>query len=34
MLQALPSVIEALIERGFDFVTVPELLESGRELSA
>jgi peptidoglycan/xylan/chitin deacetylase (PgdA/CDA1 family)/GT2 family glycosyltransferase len=34
MLQALPFVIEALIERGFDFVTIPELLESERTLSA
>jgi peptidoglycan/xylan/chitin deacetylase (PgdA/CDA1 family)/GT2 family glycosyltransferase len=34
MLQALPFVIETLIERGFDFVTIPELLESERELSA
>jgi peptidoglycan/xylan/chitin deacetylase (PgdA/CDA1 family)/GT2 family glycosyltransferase len=34
MLQALPFVIEALIERGFDFVTIPELLESEREFSA
>jgi len=34
MLQALPFVIETLKERGFDFVTIPELLESERELSA
>ncbi|MGA8849336.1 MAG: polysaccharide deacetylase family protein [Dehalococcoidia bacterium] len=34
MLQALPFVIEALMERGFDFVTMPELLESEREISA
>jgi peptidoglycan/xylan/chitin deacetylase (PgdA/CDA1 family)/GT2 family glycosyltransferase len=34
MLQALPFVIEALIEKGFDFVTIPELLESEKELSA
>jgi peptidoglycan/xylan/chitin deacetylase (PgdA/CDA1 family)/GT2 family glycosyltransferase len=34
MLQALPFVIEALTERGFDFVTIPELLESEGELSA
>jgi peptidoglycan/xylan/chitin deacetylase (PgdA/CDA1 family) len=34
MLQALPFVIETLIERGFDFVTIPELLESEREISA
>jgi peptidoglycan/xylan/chitin deacetylase (PgdA/CDA1 family) len=27
MLQALPFVIETLRERGFDFVTIPELLE-------
>ena len=27
MLQALPLVIETLKERGFDFVTIPELLE-------
>ncbi|MFP3879991.1 MAG: glycosyltransferase [Dehalococcoidia bacterium] len=27
MLQALPFLIEALSERGFDFVTIPELLE-------
>jgi peptidoglycan/xylan/chitin deacetylase (PgdA/CDA1 family) len=33
MLQALPFVIETLKERGFDFVTIPELLESERELS-
>ena len=34
MLQALPFVIETLMERGFDFVTIPELLESEGELSA
>jgi peptidoglycan/xylan/chitin deacetylase (PgdA/CDA1 family)/GT2 family glycosyltransferase len=34
MLQALPFVIETLIERGFEFATIPELLESERELSA
>ncbi|HXZ30152.1 MAG TPA: polysaccharide deacetylase family protein [Dehalococcoidia bacterium] len=34
MLQALPFVIESLIERGFDFVTIPELLEAEREISA
>ncbi len=34
MLQALPVVIETLMERGFDFVTIPELLESEEELSA
>jgi peptidoglycan/xylan/chitin deacetylase (PgdA/CDA1 family)/GT2 family glycosyltransferase len=34
MLQALPFVIETLIERRFEFVTIPELLESERELSA
>jgi peptidoglycan/xylan/chitin deacetylase (PgdA/CDA1 family)/GT2 family glycosyltransferase len=34
MLQALPFVIETLKERGFDFVTIPELLEFERELSA
>jgi peptidoglycan/xylan/chitin deacetylase (PgdA/CDA1 family)/GT2 family glycosyltransferase len=34
MLQALPFVIETLIERGFQFVTIPELLESEGELSA
>jgi peptidoglycan/xylan/chitin deacetylase (PgdA/CDA1 family)/GT2 family glycosyltransferase len=34
MLQALPFVIETLKERGFDFVTIPELIESERELSA
>jgi len=33
MLQALPFVIETLRERGFDFVTIPELLESEREPS-
>ncbi len=34
MLQALPFVIETLLERGFEFVTIPELLESEAELSA
>jgi len=34
MLQALPFVIETLMEKGFDFVTVPELLESEEEISA
>jgi len=34
MLQALPFVIETLKERGFDFVTIPELIESEKELSA
>jgi peptidoglycan/xylan/chitin deacetylase (PgdA/CDA1 family) len=34
MLQALSFVIETLLERGFEFVTIPELLESERELSA
>jgi peptidoglycan/xylan/chitin deacetylase (PgdA/CDA1 family) len=34
MLQALPFVIETLMERGFEFVTIPELLESEEELSA
>ncbi len=34
MLQALPFVIETLMERGFDFVTIPELLEPEEELSA
>ena len=33
MLQALPFVIETLKERGFDFVTIPELLELEREPS-
>jgi peptidoglycan/xylan/chitin deacetylase (PgdA/CDA1 family) len=33
MLQALPFVIETLKERGFDFVTIPELLESDGEHS-
>ena len=33
MLQALPFVIETLMERGFAFVTIPELLESEKELS-
>jgi len=28
MLQALPQIIDALKQKGFDFVTVPELLES------
>ncbi len=34
MLQALPFVIETLIERGFEFVTIPELLELGEQVSA
>jgi peptidoglycan/xylan/chitin deacetylase (PgdA/CDA1 family)/GT2 family glycosyltransferase len=34
MLQALSFVIETLLERGFEFVTIPELLESERELPA
>ena len=34
MLQALPFVIETLMERGFEFATIPELLESAGELSA
>jgi peptidoglycan/xylan/chitin deacetylase (PgdA/CDA1 family) len=34
MLQALPQIIDALKQKGFDFVTMPELLESERELSA
>jgi peptidoglycan/xylan/chitin deacetylase (PgdA/CDA1 family)/GT2 family glycosyltransferase len=34
MLQALPFVIGTLKERGFDFVTIPELLEPEEELSA
>ena len=34
MLQALPFVIGTLKERGFDFVTIPELLESEGEFSA
>jgi hypothetical protein len=34
MLQALPFVIETLMERGFEFVTIPELLDSVAELSA
>ncbi len=34
MLQALPFVIETLLERGLEFVTIPELLESESELSA
>jgi peptidoglycan/xylan/chitin deacetylase (PgdA/CDA1 family)/GT2 family glycosyltransferase len=34
MLQALPFVIETLLERGFEFVTIPELLESEGPLSA
>ncbi len=33
MLQALPLVIEPLKKRGFDFVTIPELLESDGEPS-
>jgi peptidoglycan/xylan/chitin deacetylase (PgdA/CDA1 family)/GT2 family glycosyltransferase len=31
MLQALPSIIESLKKRGFDFVTIPELLELAEE---
>ena len=34
MIQALPFVIGALKKRGFDFVTIPELLESEVEFSA
>jgi peptidoglycan/xylan/chitin deacetylase (PgdA/CDA1 family) len=34
MLQGLPFVIETLLERGFEFVTIPELLKSEEELSA
>ena len=34
MLQALPQIIDALKQRGFDFATIPELLESQEELSA
>jgi peptidoglycan/xylan/chitin deacetylase (PgdA/CDA1 family) len=34
MLQALPSVIESLKEKGFDFVTIPELLELAEEAAA
>jgi peptidoglycan/xylan/chitin deacetylase (PgdA/CDA1 family) len=34
MLQALPFVIETLMEKGFEFVTVPELLESQETISA
>jgi peptidoglycan/xylan/chitin deacetylase (PgdA/CDA1 family)/GT2 family glycosyltransferase len=34
MLQALPFVIGTLKRRGFDFVTIPELLESEGEFSA
>jgi peptidoglycan/xylan/chitin deacetylase (PgdA/CDA1 family)/GT2 family glycosyltransferase len=34
MLQALPFVIENLLERGFEFVTMPELLEPEGESSA
>jgi len=34
MLLALPFVIETLLERGFEFVTIPELLESEEPLSA
>jgi peptidoglycan/xylan/chitin deacetylase (PgdA/CDA1 family)/GT2 family glycosyltransferase len=34
MLQALPLVIGTLKKRGFDFVTIPELLEPEGELSA
>jgi len=33
MLRALPSVIGTLKERGFDFVTIPELLVSEGEPS-
>ncbi len=31
MLQALPQIIDALKQRGFDFVTLPELIESEEE---
>jgi peptidoglycan/xylan/chitin deacetylase (PgdA/CDA1 family)/GT2 family glycosyltransferase len=34
MLQALPQIIDALKQKGFDFVTMPELLEAEEELSA
>jgi peptidoglycan/xylan/chitin deacetylase (PgdA/CDA1 family)/glycosyltransferase involved in cell wall biosynthesis len=34
MLQALPIVIETLLDRGFEFVTIPELLEPEDEISA
>jgi peptidoglycan/xylan/chitin deacetylase (PgdA/CDA1 family)/GT2 family glycosyltransferase len=34
MLQALPFVIETLMERGFEFATIPELLEPEEQLSA
>ena len=34
MLRALPFVIETLLERGFEFVTIPELLESEEPLTA
>jgi peptidoglycan/xylan/chitin deacetylase (PgdA/CDA1 family)/GT2 family glycosyltransferase len=34
MLQALPFVIGTLKKRGFDFVTIPELIESEEEFSA
>jgi peptidoglycan/xylan/chitin deacetylase (PgdA/CDA1 family) len=34
MLKALPFVIETLMERGFEFVTIPELLVPEAELSA
>jgi peptidoglycan/xylan/chitin deacetylase (PgdA/CDA1 family)/GT2 family glycosyltransferase len=34
MLQALPFVIEILLDRGFEFVTIPELLKSEEQLSA
>jgi peptidoglycan/xylan/chitin deacetylase (PgdA/CDA1 family) len=34
MLQALPFVIENLLERRFEFVTMPELLEPEGENSA
>lgn len=34
MLQALPSVISSLKEKGFDFVTIPELLPAEDEIAA
>jgi peptidoglycan/xylan/chitin deacetylase (PgdA/CDA1 family)/GT2 family glycosyltransferase len=34
MLQALPQIIDSLKRRGFDFVTIPELLEPEEGLSA
>jgi peptidoglycan/xylan/chitin deacetylase (PgdA/CDA1 family) len=34
MLQALPFVIETLLERGFEFCTIPQLLESEEPISA